>query len=97
MPNKVQPLAREGGQGKEEQSSGVSGCNGGRKEMRKFGIQPCVCVREGASVRTELFFQLSRWIETCFVFNPFYGHLLTIELPVFIKTISSVDLVLLKC
>lgn len=40
MSIKVQPLAREGGQGKEEQSSGISGCNGGRKEMKKFGIQP---------------------------------------------------------
>lgn len=40
MPIKVQPVAREGGQGKEEQSSGISGCNGGRKEMKKFGIQP---------------------------------------------------------
>ena len=43
MPNKVQPLAQEGGRGKEEQSSGVSGCNGGRKEMRKLEFSLCLC------------------------------------------------------
>lgn len=86
----MQPLAREGGQGKEEQSSGISGCNGGRKEMNKFGIQPVyVAGREFPS--EESFFPAEQVERDMLCFYPFYGHLLTTELPVFIKTISSVD------